>query len=152
MKYIVLILGVLFITTSGLGIWYYRDSQKTIETLTINNANLQIGIETNEKTILELQNSYAAAQAERQRINEENTAIRRRNNLLVEKFGDSDIGIVAEAKPELIERLINRGTVNAFRCLELLSGAELTDQERNARNAQEFNQECPWIFDNIDRP
>mgnify|MGYP001088898276 CR=1 FL=1 len=152
MKYIVMVLSVVLITVGGLGYWYYQDSQKTITTLTENNAELQIGVELNEKTIETLQTDYQFAQNQIELLNQENQEIRRNNQLLIDRFSDSDIGIAASVKPELIERLINRGTVNAFRCLELLSGSRLTEQERNAENGKEFNQECSWLFDTLVRP
>lgn len=152
MKYVVLILTVLSLTSSGLGYWYYRDSQKVIASLQENNALLETAIKINEETISSLQNSYKQSQVELVRINKEYTEVRRRNQLLIDKFADSDIGFLAESKPELVERLINRGTVNAFRCMELLSGATLTEKERNATDGREFNPECPWIFDTIVNP
>lgn len=152
MKYIVLILVVLLMSSSSLSYWYYRDSQKIIATLQENNAQLETAIKINEETITSLQTSYKQSQEELVRINEEYTEVRRRNQLLIDKFADSDIGFLAESKPELVERLINRGTVNAFRCMELLSGAALTDEERNATDGREFNPECPWIFDAFVNP
>lgn len=152
MKYLVLILSVLLIAGSGLGYWYFRDSQSVISTLTENNAELELSVQLNEQTITNLENDYDFAQQEVTRLNEENTAIQRRNNLLVERFANNDIGFLAENKPELIERIINRGTANAFRCMELLSGAELTEQERNADNDTTFNNECPWLFNTLVQP
>lgn len=152
MKYIALILGILFLASSGLGIWYYRTSQQTIQTLTSNNAQLELGISLNEETIEDLETFYSEAQERLEQLNEENILIRRRNNFLVERFADSDISVAAEARPELVERLINRGTANAFRCLELLSGSPLSEQERNATNGQSFNPECHWLFDTDTTP
>lgn len=152
MKYIIMILSVLLIASSGLGYWYYRDSQRTIAALTENNAELQMGVELNEKTIKTLQSDYQYSQKQIEILNQENQKIRRNNQMLIDRFSDSDIGVAASVKPELIEQLINRGTANAFRCLELLSGSRLTEQERNAEDGKEFNQECPWLFDTLVRP
>lgn len=56
-----------------------------------------------------------------------------------------DFGQLAVAKPESIQRAINRGTVNALRCIEIASGAQLTEQERRANTPSEINKECPSI-------
>jgi cell division protein FtsB len=152
MKYIVMILSVLLMASGGLGYWYYRDSQKIITTLNQNNARLETAVELNEQAIESLQQNYGLAQQQIEALNQENRQIRRNNQMLVDRFSDSDIGVAASAKPELVERLINRGTANAFRCLELLSGAELLERERNAKNGTEFNNECPWLFDTLVRP
>lgn len=143
---------IIMLTAGGMGYWYYNDSQSRIQTLTANNATLQTGLALSEQTVSQLQTDYNLAQQEVTRLNEENSAIRRRNNLLVEKFANNNIGFLAENKPELIERIINRGTANAFRCMELLSGVELTDKERNATDGTEFNPECPWLFNSLVQP
>lgn len=152
MKYLVLILFTLLSAVSGIGYWYYDKTEQKIATLRENNVELENAIELNEQTIAGLESSYAEAQQQIELVNQENVRIRRNNDRLVEKFGDSDISLAAEARPELIERIINRGTDNAFRCLELLSGAELTERERNADNGTAFNNECPWLFDTLVRP
>lgn len=152
MKYLVIVLFTLLSAGSGLGYWYYNKTQAAISILVENNARLDSAVQLNEQTISELESSYAQAQREMDRLNQENIRIRRNNQMLVDRFSDSDIGVAASAKPELVERLINRGTDNAFRCLELLSGAELTEQERNAENGTQFNRECPWLFDTLVRP
>jgi hypothetical protein len=143
---------IIMLTVGGIGYWYYNESQARIQLLTENNAKLTVGIALNEETINQLQTDYGMAQQELIKLNDENAAIRRRNNLLIDKFANNNLGFLAENKPELIERIINRGTANAFRCMELLSGAELTDKERNATNGTAFNPECPWLFDSNVQP
>lgn len=146
MKYLVLILSVLLVASSGLGYWYYQDSQITMKTLNENNAKLETAVDINEQTIKNLQQDYNNVQQQIDIVNQSNRTLKRQNNILVDKLRDSDIGFLAEQRPETIERLINQGTENAFRCLELLSGAQLTERERNATNGREFNPECSWLF------
>ena len=56
-----------------------------------------------------------------------------------------DFAKAAAAKPEALERAVNRGTVNALRCLEIASGSPLTDAEKAASKPSEINRECPSI-------
>jgi hypothetical protein len=56
-----------------------------------------------------------------------------------------DFGKAAAAKPTSLERAVNRGTVNAIRCLEIASGAPLTEAEKNAKLPSEINRECSNI-------
>ena len=56
-----------------------------------------------------------------------------------------DIGKIAEKKPGLVEKIINNATERAKRCVEIASGAELTEQEINATKKSEINTECPSI-------
>ena len=54
-----------------------------------------------------------------------------------------NFGATAAAKPQSAERAVNRGTTNAYRCLEIASGSPLTDAEKAAKTPQEINRECP---------
>jgi len=149
------IAGVLLIVIAvlcGGFYWYYQNSQSRIEALNADNATLTIAVNSNEAAIVSLQLDYELVQQESRRVNREFANVRRQNNLLAEKLGDSDIGFLAASKPELIERLINRGTESAGRCFEILSGAPLTQQERNATDATSFNAECPWLWTNGMQP
>ena len=63
-----------------------------------------------------------------------------------------DIGEDAVARPAAVQRAINRGTANAFRCIELASGAPLTETERNATTPDQINRECPSLANPNYRP
>ena len=56
-----------------------------------------------------------------------------------------DVGKLAIAKTKAIERITNNGSKNANRCIEIASGAELTEKEINATKKSEINTECPSI-------
>jgi len=140
------ILFVIILVMGGIGYWYYNDTQATISTLTENNAKLGMAVETQEVAIESLQQDYASMAAENQRINEAYADIRRQNNRLSEKLSDIDLGLLAAEKPDSIERAVNRGTVNAGRCFEILSGSPLTEDELNAKDGESFNKECPWLW------
>jgi biopolymer transport protein ExbB/TolQ len=56
-----------------------------------------------------------------------------------------DFGKTAAARPEALERAVNRGTQNALRCLEIASGSPLTDAEKAASKPSEINRECPSL-------
>ena len=56
-----------------------------------------------------------------------------------------DIGKLAIERTEAIERIINKGSENAKRCVELASGAEHTEAELKATKKSEINPECPAL-------
>ena len=65
-----------------------------------------------------------------------------------EKIGNGDAKTFAELaakKPSLVEIAINQGSKNAARCLEIASGAPLTDEEKTATTPDKINQECPSL-------
>jgi septal ring factor EnvC (AmiA/AmiB activator) len=141
------ILLVVILVMGGVGYWYYNDTQARMAILQDNNAKLNIAVQTNEAALESLQADYASAQNEISSLNAAYTAIRRQNQRLADKLEKIDLTAAAIANAEGIERAVNRGTENAGRCFELLSGAELNDKERNAENGIAFNKECPWLYD-----
>jgi septal ring factor EnvC (AmiA/AmiB activator) len=144
-------MGVLMLSMAGAFAWYYKDSQSRISTLTQNNAKLEIAVQTNEETINVLQQDFAKANAEINRINKEFQAIREQNKELSNRLAKHDLGLLGNEKPALVERIINGASNKVGRCFELLSGADLTDEERNAKDARSFNSECPWLYDDLIR-
>ena len=141
------ILIMVVIVMGAGGYVYYTDTQKRIAILTENNAKLELAVQQNEEALKSLEASYASAQEELSNINAEYQNIRRQNQELADKLQKIDLTAAAIANPEGIESAVNRGTLNAGRCFELLSGAELSEKERNAKNAIAFNKECPWLYD-----
>lgn len=142
-----MIMGAVMATMAGGFYLYYQDTQKRMAILVENAAKLETAVQMNEETIGSLQQSYAAAQNELTSLNAAYQNIRRQNQQLATKLQQIDLTAAAIANAEGIERAVNRGTENAGRCFELLSGAELTEAERKAENATAFNKECPWLYD-----
>ena len=141
------ILLVVILVMGSVGYWYYNDTQARMAILQDNNAKLNIAVQTNEAALESLQADYASAQNEISSLNAAYTAIRRQNQRLADKLEKIDLEAAAIANAEGIERAVNAGTVNAGRCFELLSGAELNEKERTAKNDIAFNKECPWLYD-----
>jgi regulator of replication initiation timing len=56
-----------------------------------------------------------------------------------------DIGDLAVNRPESVERVINRASDNALRCVEIAMGSPLTEKEINAVKPSEINSECPSL-------
>ena len=147
------ILIVVIIMMGGAGYWYYNDSQERMKilqennaTLKANQANLEQAIATQQDTMAQLQADFEAAAAENAALQEAYTAIRRQNSRLAAKLEEIDLEAAAIANAEGIERAVNRGTKNAGRCFEILSGSPLTEEELNAENENAFNKECPWLW------
>ena len=58
---------------------------------------------------------------------------------------DRDIGKLAIEKTKVLEKIINKGSENAKRCIEIASGSPLNEKELNATKKSEINPECPSI-------
>jgi TolA-binding protein len=149
-------IGILITLMSGAAYFYYSTTQSRIAALIANNATLIANVQTitaantqNVQTIEDLQEAYRRVQEEFTQVQSEFQIIRSQNQELRERLGRHELDVLAAARPGLVERTINRASVNALRCFELLSGAPLNDRERAARTDREFNSECPWMFEEL---
>ena len=141
------VMALLTFVMAGAFYWYYNDTQERMAILNENNAKLEVAIQTSEAAVEQLQVDFQRASEELNKVNTEFADIRRQNRTLSDKLGRHDLGNLAENKPGLVERIITGASKKAGRCFELLSGAELTDKEKEAKNGKSFNSECPWLFD-----
>jgi predicted nuclease with TOPRIM domain len=137
---------VLLLGGAGLFYWYYNDTQARLTELVENNAKLQIAVQTSEAALKSVQEDLKRANEETQKVNAEFQQIRAQNNVLAGKLQKHDLGVLGAAKPALVEKIINKASAKAGRCFELLSGAELTEEEKNATSEKAFNSECPWLW------
>ena len=140
---------------SGAAYFYYSTTQNRIAALIANNATLTANVQTitnaneqNVQTIEDLQTAYIKVQEDFSRVQSEFQIIRMQNTELRERLGRHELNALAAAKPKLVERTINNASDNAARCFELLPGAPLTENERNAKSEKQFNSECPWLWPN----
>ena len=128
------------------GYWYYNESQARIAALTENNAKLEVAVQTQTQALESIQADYARASEELTRVNDEFRVIRNQNNVLANKLAEHDIAVLGAARPASVQRVINSASSKALRCFDILSGAELTENEKEAESAQSFNSECPWLY------
>ena len=56
-----------------------------------------------------------------------------------------DVGKLAIERSKSVERVINKGSAEATRCVELASGAEHTEEELKATLKSEINTMCPSL-------
>jgi chromosome segregation ATPase len=152
-------IGLLLAMMSGAVYYYYSTTQSTIMQLTENNAILEENFkaanaanEQNLKTIDEMQANFDKIRADYEKIQTEFQSIRERNSALEERFGNNRLNTLAAERAELIEKIINNASDNALRCFEIISGSPLSEKEKNATTAREFNSECPWLFANNNAP
>ena len=143
---------LLVIGAAGGGFLYVKNLQKNLAISEANNAKLEQSIKE-QKAVIEQQlkdmTAIRDANKEQQelvdRLNRSFDDLKDRFNKINVSGKKRDIGNIAEKKPKLIEKIINKGTSNAQRCVEIASGAELTEKEINAKKKSEINPECPSI-------
>jgi chromosome segregation ATPase len=125
---------------------YVTNLQKTAEIHRLNAEKLEVAVAQNEEALRVQKENYEALQKNLEEVNEEFQAARAQNSVLTTKLAEHDLNALAAERPDSITRLVNRGTKNAGRCFEILSGAPLNDKEKEAKSAKSFNNECPWLW------
>ena len=131
---------------------YVKDLQKTSEIHRLNSEKFEQAAAQNEEALRVQKENYVALQKNLEVVNAEFASTRAQNNVLSDKLAKHDLNSLAAERPKSIVRLINGGSKKAGRCFELLSGADLTDKEMEAKSAKSFNSECPWLWPNNSTP
>jgi len=124
--YIMLFVIGLISSVGFAGYKTWNNMQAKIEILKDNNSKLEGAVETQIATISSMESNIKKVNEELNKLNRELRRTRTRNKVLLKKIQNHDIGMLGEAKPELVERVINNASDKALRCFEIQSGAELT--------------------------
>jgi hypothetical protein len=128
------------------GAWYVTGLRADLAVSEMNNQKLKDGIEQQQALMEMMRADIAQIQSINKDLQEQNQKQKQDVDSLAKKFDKRDLGVIAAEKPEVVEKLVNRGSKNALRCLELASGAPLNDAEKNAKTPTEANRECPSLI------
>jgi tRNA A37 N6-isopentenylltransferase MiaA len=138
-----LVLILILVLSLGGGYFYINHLQQQLKTSEINNAKLESGIKSQKAALENMQREVAQIQQINSELNAQNARIRQDANSLRNRFSSRDLGLFMETDPVKAQEVINNATERALRCVELASGAELTERERNAKTPEEANRDCP---------
>lgn len=147
-KAIAMLLTVIILAAGG---WYVMNLKADLAVSEMNAKTLQDGIAEQQALMTKMQEDIKTIQETNARLQNLTEDQKREVETLSKKFSQDakgnarDFGALAAERPELVERLVNRGTKNAMRCLEIASGAPRTEAEINAKTSSEINKECPAI-------
>jgi hypothetical protein len=147
-KYVAILLSIVIVAA---GLWYVMNLKADLAISRENSAKLEQGIESQKLLMQQMREDIAEIQKVNKELHELANTQRAEVEALSNKFSQDargqsrDFGSLAKEKPGLIERLINRGTRNAMRCLEIASGAPRTKEELEAVTSSQINKECPSI-------
>lgn len=140
------IVALIFLAVIAGGLYYISNMQASIAILENNNKQLEQGIQAQQQLIEQQKADISDIQQKNKELADQNEKQRKDVDNLSKKFQKRDIGQRAVESPELVEKLVNRGTANVLRCLELASGAALTEEEKKAKTPLEANRECPSLI------
>src|SRR5210317_1113822 len=139
-------IGIIITTVLGAGA-YVMKLQRDNTILKENAVKLESAISEQKQVIENQKKDFAEILEANKKINELVNNLKKDLDDLDKRFSkkDRDIGKLAIERTGAIERVINKGSDNATRCIEIASGSPLTEEEKNATKKSEINPECPSI-------
>jgi hypothetical protein len=143
----------LFIVLAALGgFWYVTGLKANLAISEANNAKLIEATSQQGALIEQLQKDISQIQEINKDLSVQGDKRKQDIDALARKFDKRDFGVFASENTIKAQTLVNRGTKNALRCIELASGAPLTEEEKNAKSPVEANRECPSLIDPSFKP
>ena len=142
-----MIFAVLLITgIAGAGM-YVMKLRADNATLKANQIELERGIESQTKLLEQQKKDFDAIMESNKKLNVLINTFKKDLDELDKRFNKKkrDVGKLAIERTQSVERVINKGSDNAARCVELASGAEHTEEELKATLKSQINPECPAL-------
>ena len=137
-----LILMLIMLAGAGGGYLYVKKLQKDNAILKVNQIKLETAVEDNNQVIEQQTADLKKIRSTLEVIEESNKRLQEDKDKLSNRLSKHDIGNLAENKPGLVERIINKASDSAVRCMEIASGSPLTEEELNGSP----NRECPSFW------
>ena len=145
-----LIGGVIAVAVGGF--IYVKGLQADLSTAKANNLILTESVEDQKAVIEQMKADFEAISEINKKLDAQMVTLQKEYNALDKKFNKingkgeiRDMGKLATEKAKLIEKIINKGSANAKRCVEIAMGSPLTEKEKNATKKSQINSECRSI-------
>ena len=139
-------LVLILLAGAGGGYLYVNKLQKDNAILKTNQVKLETAVAESNQVIEQQSKDLKKIRTTLKLVEELNDRLQADKDSLNKRLGKHDIGNLAENKPGLVEKIINKASDSAARCVEIASGSPLTEEELNGTP----NRECPsfWPSDN----
>ena len=142
MLQIKIILALVLLAGAGGGYLYVNKLQKDNAILKTNQVKLETAVAESNQVIEQQTKDLKKIRSTLKEIDEQNAKLKADRDALNNRLGKHDIGNLAENKPGLVEKIINKASDSAARCMEIASGSPLTEEELNGTP----NRECPSFW------
>ena len=137
-----LALILIILASAGGGYWYVQKLQNDNAILKSNQVKLETAVAESNQVIEQQSKDLKKIRSTLKEVEELNDRLQEDKNSLNKRLGKHDIGNLAENKPGLVEKIINKASDSAARCVEIASGSPLTEEELNGTP----NRECPSFW------
>ena len=142
MLQIKIILALVLLAGAGGGYLYVNKLQKDNAILKTNQVKLETAVAESNQVIEQQSKDLKKIRTTLKLVEELNDRLQADKDSLNKRLGKHDIGNLAENKPGLVEKIINKASDSAARCVEIASGSPLTEEELNGTP----NRECPSFW------
>ena len=133
---------VILLAGAGGGYLYVTKLQKDNAILKENAIKLESAVEDQKAVIEQQTKDLKTIRKTVDKLKEVNDKLEQDKKNLSDRLGKHDLGNLAENKPGLVEKIINKASNSAARCMEIASGSPLTEEELNGTP----NRECPSFW------
>ena len=137
---------IMVIGLSG-GVSYVYKLKAGNATLKSNQVKMEQALDAQAKYIEQQKKDFEAIMKANQEVNKLVGNLKKDIDDLDKRFnkGTRDLGKTAMERPDAMERIVNKASDKALRCVEIAGGAKLTEAEIKATKKSEINSECPAI-------
>ena len=140
-KYLI-IAGVL--GAVGFGLWkYYTYTQETIRVYAENAARAEMAQAETQAALEQTIKDLEKVQEKYNQVSADFNSAKKRVDGLQDKLKEHDLPFLAEQKPGLVEKILDKASKDMLRCLEIISGDPLTEEELNVTTKSKANTQCP---------
>tara|TARA_B100000424_G_scaffold140799_1_gene106978 strand:+ start:153 stop:623 length:471 start_codon:yes stop_codon:yes gene_type:complete len=141
-----IMIGVMVAGLAGAGAYVFK-LRADNATLKANQIKLESAVSEQKELIENQKKDFKEILDANNKMNELVNVLKKDLENLDKRFNkkNRDVGKLAIQRTESIERITNKGSANATRCIEIASGSPLTEEEKNATRKTEINTECPSI-------
>jgi multidrug resistance efflux pump len=131
---------------SGAGI-YVMKLRADNATLKANQIKLEQAVESQQQVIAQQKKDFEDIMQANKQLNVLVQGLKKDFDDLDKRFnkGGRDLGKIAIERTDAIQRVVNKASEKAARCIELASGAKHTEAELKVTKKSEINTECPSI-------
>ena len=142
----IVMVGLLITGIAGAGM-YVMKLRSDNAILKANQMKLEEAVSSQKELIANQKKDFQEILDANNKMNELVSVLKKDLDDLDKRFNkkNRDVGKLAIAKTESIERITNGASALAMRCVEIASGSPLTENEKNATKKSQINSECPSI-------
>ena len=142
----IILVGLIISSIAGAGL-YVMKLRSDNAILKANQIELERSVESQKELLQKQKEDFEDILQSNKQLNKLINTLKKDLDELDKRFnkGKRDVGKLAIEKTAPVERIFNKGSNNAIRCIELASGAPHTEEELKATKKSQINPECPAL-------